>query len=163
SLPYTTEGRLVSVGMLTSLDSNEFFTGEDYRKWRTAQTPFEAITAMAAVAGSSMSSGINPGGNCDVVDENPVRVNCAYVDSNFLSTFGIQPLLGHDLSESDINVPVANVSLVTYPFWKTHFSGAAEVLGKIISIDGHPTTIIGILPAEFEMPNLGAADLLVPL
>jgi len=156
-LPYSEADRLVSVGLQTPMDANEFLPGEDYRKWKSGQTAFESMTAFAAIAGASA------GGNCDLADKTPVRLNCAFVDSTFLSTFGVHPAMGRDFTESDVEVKFPNVVLLSYSLWKTHFSGAADVVGKTISLDGQPATVIGVLPLSFEMPTLGPADLLVPL
>lgn len=153
SLPYPAEDRLVSVGLMTPLDSNEFLPDPDYRKWRAGQTPFESMTAFTGSAG----------GNCDLSDENPVRLSCSFVNDKFLSTFGIHPFLGRDFTDRDIEVPFPNVVLLSYSLWKTHFLGVADVIGKTVSLDGHPATVIEVLPPDFETPTLGPTDLLAPL
>ena len=51
----------------------------------------------------------------------------------------------------------------SYGLWKSRFASDPRVAGKTFSLDGKPVQIIGVLPAEFEMPNLGLADMLLPL
>ena len=50
----------------------------------------------------------------------------------------------------------------SYGLWKSRFASDPRVAGKSLSLDGKPVRIIGVLPAEFEMPNLGPADILLP-
>jgi len=48
SLPYPADDRLVSVGMMTPLDTNEFLFPDAYFDWRQLQQPFESITSFTA-------------------------------------------------------------------------------------------------------------------
>jgi putative ABC transport system permease protein len=86
SLPYPRADRLVSLGFTGPIDSNEFNLGGSYLDWREQQTAFLSLTSMY------------PGGECDVALSPPVRIQCQQVEANFLSTFGIAPMLGRDLT-----------------------------------------------------------------
>jgi putative ABC transport system permease protein len=151
SLPYPHDDRLVSFGDKAPFEANEFVLGPDYVDWKKGQTPFQSVTSFV------------PGGaDCDLTEQNPVRLKCALVESTFLSTFGIQPLLGRNfLSEEDRpNAP--RVALITYGLWHSRFASDRNLPGRIISLDGRPTLVVGVLPEQFEMPNLGHDDILVP-
>jgi len=41
------------------------------------------------------------------------------------------------------------VMVISYAFWKTHFGGDAAIVGKKVSVDGHPITIVGVAPEGF--------------
>ena len=64
-LPYSEPERLVSVGMLAPLDTNEFIFADGYRDMRHYQGPYTGITAFQA--GSF---------GCDLAEQNPRRLDC---------------------------------------------------------------------------------------
>src|SRR5262249_32105761 len=89
-------------------------------------------------------------------------LSCALVESTFLSTLQIAPLLGRDFAKEDDQPNAARVALMSYGLWRARFGGDPRVTGRTISLDGKPVSIVGVLPASFEMPNLGSPDLLLP-
>jgi predicted permease len=151
SLPYPQDEHLVSFGDTAPFEANEFVLGPDYVDWKKAQTPFESVTSFV------------PGGaDCDLTEQNPVRLKCALVESTFLPTFGIQPLLGRNFTSDEDRPNAPRVALITYGLWRSRFASDRTLPGRTISLDGRPTTVVGVLPAQFEMPNLGHDDILVP-
>ncbi len=104
-----------------------------------------------------------PGGaDCDLTEQNPVRLSCALVESTFLPTFGIQPLLGRNFTKEEDRPHAPRVALITYGLWRSRFAGDAAIVGKNILLDGQPTLVVGVLPANFEMPTLSKTDILIP-
>jgi putative ABC transport system permease protein len=152
SLPYPEENHLVSFGLLAPIERDEFMLGSGYVDFRNEPGPFEAITAIAP--GSSA---------CDVTEQSPVRLNCAHVEQTFLPTLGIEPVLGRNFTKNEDRPNTPNVALISYPLWKSRFAGNPSILRETIVLDGTATQIIGVLPANFEMPTLGPADILLPL
>jgi putative ABC transport system permease protein len=151
SLPYPEDDRLVSFGDTAPFEANEFVLGPDYVDWKKTQTPFESVTSFV------------PGGaDCDLTEQNPVRLKCALVESTFLPTFGIQPFLGRNFTSDEDRPNAPRVALITYGLWRSRFASDRTLPGRTISLDGRPTTVVGVLPAQFEMPNLGHDDILVP-
>jgi putative ABC transport system permease protein len=151
SLPYPHDDRLVVFGLFAPIEPREFMLAKDYVEWRAVQTPFEAMTTLT------------PGGaDCDLTEQNPVRLNCALVEATFLPTFGIQPLLGRNFTKDEDRPHAPKVALISYGLWRSRFASDPEVVGKSISVDGQPTMIVGVLPADFEMPTLTKADMLLP-
>ena len=151
SLPYPHDDRLVSFGVKAPFEGIEFMLAPEYAVLRSQNTPFESMTSLT------------PGGaDCDITEENPVRLSCALVESTFLSTLAIRPFVGRDFVREDDRPGAPRVALLSYGLWKSRFGSDPRVAGKTISLDGKPVQIIGVLPVEFEMPNLGSADMLLP-
>jgi predicted permease len=150
-LPYPHAERLLSVGMLTPLDSNEFMFASSYVALRDHPAAFDSVT--------SFTAGIN---DCDLVGETPVRLACACVASTFLPTFGIHPVLGRNFISEEDRPNAPDVALMSYGVWQSRFAGDPQVIGKSIVLDGHAVTITGVLPAQFEFPTLARVDFLVP-
>jgi len=150
-LPYPHAERLLSIGMLAPLDSNEFMFASSYVALRDHPAAFDSVT--------SFTAGIN---DCDLVGETPVRLACAQVASTFLSTFEVHPILGRNFTSEEDRPNAPGVALMSYGLWRSRFAGDPQVIGKSIVLDGHAVTIAGVLPAQFEFPTLARVDFLVP-
>ncbi|HEU5409563.1 MAG TPA: ABC transporter permease [Candidatus Acidoferrales bacterium] len=74
-----------------------------------------------------------------------------YVDGNFFSLLGVKPALGRLLLPSEGSVAGADPVLVLgYLYWKGRFGGDANIIGKKVSVNGHPMTIVGVAPKDFQ-------------
>jgi predicted permease len=152
ALPYAHADRLVSVGLVQSLETQEFMLGGFYYDWRENQRPFEAMTSENAVTRE-----------CDLTEQNPAQLSCPLVEASFLPTLGISPVLGRNFLPEEDRPGGPKVVLISYGLWLRHFNRDPGVLNKTIDIDGRPVRVIGVLPKDFEMPRLQAADVLFPL
>ena len=54
------------------------------------------------------------------------------------------------------------VAIISYGLWLNHYNLNSGILKKTIDIDGNPVRVVGVLPKDFEMPRLQAADILFP-
>jgi len=150
SLPYGDSSRLVSVGLVAPIEPQEFMLGGSYYEWQDNQKPFTALTS---------EIGTQP---CDLTESNPARLDCARVEGNFLPTLGVSPVIGRNFTANEDRPNGPRVALISYGLWLSRFHLDPGVVGKLIRIDGHTTEIIGVLPKDFEMPRLQAADVLLP-
>ncbi len=151
SLPYPHGERLVSFGLTAPIEKNEFMLGASYIDFRKAPGPFEEVTSM--IPGDS---------TCDLTEQAAVRLSCARVEQNFLTTLGVEPILGRNLTPEEDRPKGPRVAIISYALWKSRYGGDPGVLRKEISVDGQITRVVGVLPANFEMPTLVSTDLLLP-
>ena len=128
----------------------EFLFAANYLDWRNHQIAFANFTSSAGVS------------DCDLTEGQPVRVACAAVASTFLPTFSIHPLLGRNFLPEEDQPKSPRVALLTYHLWQNRFAGDRQVIGRMTSIDGQPTQIIGVLPRDFEYPTLAHTDMVLP-
>jgi putative ABC transport system permease protein len=149
-LPYPHSERLVWFGVRAPINVSEFLLEGSYWEFREHQHVFEEVTSMSRA------------GDCDLNERNAARVSCGGVAANFLHTFGIHPLIGRPFTaeEDQPNGPYA--ALLAYGLWQQRYGADPHVLGRTINVDGRAAQIIGVLPRDFEMPNLVKVDLLVP-
>ena len=152
ALPYANADQLVSVGMMTPLDANEFAFPDWYFYLRKSPGPLEGVTAYQA---GSVAT--------DLTEDNPVRLNALRVEANFLTLFGIRPLVGRSFTSEEDRPNAPRVALISYGLWNSRFGADRTVVGRTISFDGAPTEIVGVLPRDFTMPTLGTVDVLEPL
>jgi putative ABC transport system permease protein len=150
SLPYRDAGRLVSLGVTAPIEPQEFMLGYSYYEWQDHQTPFETVTSW---------TGIN---NCDLTEQNALRLTCARVEANFLPALGIGPLLGRNFTADEDRPNAPKVALLSYQLWQGRFGGDPSLVGRTIPIDGNPVRVIGVLNRDFELPTLDPADVLMP-
>lgn len=69
-----------------------------------------------------------------------------FVSHNFLAMIGIEPLLGRWFTEEDAGEPVLAIS---YDMWQQDLAGDRNIIGRSISVDKMPFTVIGVMPQDF--------------
>ena len=115
----------------------------DVARWRHQSQSFADIATFDAV--SRTLSG--PDGAEQVVG--------ASISPNLLSLLGVRPVHGRSFSTDEAEQKQRLV-LISHGFWHTRFGGSHEALGATIALDGHPSRIVGILPAGFQVARLEA-------
>lgn len=84
------------------------------------------------------------------VNGKPDRIMTNYVSGNFFSTLGVKPALGRFILPSEGENPGADpVMVLGYSYWKSHFNGDASVVGRKVTVNGSPITIVGVAPEGF--------------
>ena len=78
------------------------------------------------------------------------RVSGNAVSANYFSDLGVKLRLGRGFLPSEDRVPNANpVIVLDYRFWQSQFSGALDVIGRTLKLNGLEYTIVGVAPREF--------------
>ena len=150
-LPYRDEARLVSLGMMAPLDSNEFLFSENYFDLRHHPGPLREVTSFQAGHFA-----------CDLTENHPLRLNCLRAEANFLATLGIAPAAGRAFTADEDRPNGPPVAMISYGLWSSRFGRDPSIEGKTLVLDGVPTRITGVLPKDFLMPTLTGLDLLLP-
>src|SRR5688572_25296778 len=90
-----------------------------------------------------------------------------YVDSGFLDTLGVAPLLGRTFTAEDDRRgggPDGPVAILNHGFWERAYGGDRSVIGRTLTLDGHTFTIIGVTPREFFGVRVGVTfDVMIPI
>jgi putative ABC transport system permease protein len=84
----------------------------------------------------------------------------ASISPNLLPLLGIQPALGRNFSPEEADERQRLV-LISHRFWQTRFGSSRDALGATLVLNGGPSQIIGILPADFQVASV-AADVWEP-
>src|SRR5512134_2450724 len=155
-LPYADAERLVNVGMTFPAFESAgkipaTLFSRSYRDlWKPAPEPFTAVTTIASL-----------GKICDVTEQQPERLFCSTVESNFLKTLGVRPALGRDFAPEDDTRGAPPVAIISHDVWTRRFAADPGAIGRTIDLNGKSIPVIGVLPAGFAMPA-GEADILQP-
>ena len=93
------------------------------------------------------------------------RVWMYEASGNYFSTLGIKPYLGRFFTPEEDRVPDANpVTVLSYASWNFRFHGDPHVVGRKVTINGHPFSVIGIAPPGFQGTELWfAPEMWVPI
>ena len=79
----------------------------------------------------------------------------ASISPNLLPLLGVRPVLGHSFSTEDAEQQ-RQLVMISHRFWQARFGGSSDALGATLVLNGLPSEIIGILPADFEIARLDA-------
>jgi len=152
-LPFPNADRLVAISE-NSLEANDLsVTYPDYLDWRAEQSVFDDMSARLPTGG--IISGANE----------PERVIGRLVTASFFPTLGVQPMLGRAFTEAETNPGAPAAMVISHGLWQRQFGGATDAIGKSITYNGEPWTVIGVMPAWFDFygrTNINN-DIFVPL
>ena len=94
-------------------------------------------------------------------------VDGIYASGGMFDTLGIQPMLGRTLRESDDRRGGGEdgpVAMIGYGFWQRQYGGAADAVGRSLTLNGVRFTIVGVTPPDFFGPDIGrSVDVTLPL
>ncbi len=77
----------------------------------------------------------------------PSRIASVRATHNLLDVWGIRPQMGRTFTSDEAMAGHERVVLASHLFWQNQLSGASDAVGKVLTIDGHPYTIVGVLPS----------------
>jgi predicted permease len=82
--------------------------------------------------------------------EPPETVYAEEVTANYFQVLGVLPALGRDLNEADTQVQGRRVVILSDALWRRRFNADPAVLGTLITLDGLPHEIVGVMPPGFR-------------
>jgi putative ABC transport system permease protein len=97
--------------------------------------------------------------------QSAVNLSGAMIDDAFLGFAGAHPLIGRNFTREELVPGGPRAVLLAEPFWRSQYGASTDVIGKVISLDEHPSTIVGVVPASVAIPDfrLPPADVWLPL
>ena len=108
--------------------------------WSEQNSSFEAI------------AGIEPFGFSMVGDGEPERFPAWLVTSGFFQVAGVEPLIGRTFNAEDYVPGNHRVVVLSYGLWQRRFGGDTSVVGRKLTLNGQPYVVVGVMPAEFQLP-----------
>ncbi len=92
----------------------------------------------------------------------PEHVTGLDVTDGTLPLLGVPPTLGRLFTRQDDSPGAPQTVLLSYGYWQSKFGGATSVIGRSITVDGKPRTIIGVLPRGFHFLDEADPALILP-
>jgi predicted permease len=93
----------------------------------------------------------------------PERVDGLDVTQGTLPILGVKPVLGRLFTQGDDTAGNAETVLLEYGYWQKKFGRSPSVIGQMITVDGKPRQIIGVLPKDFHFLDWDDAALVLPM
>jgi predicted permease len=150
-LPYKDADQLVTVwgynrtrGFTTDLVSPL-----DFADWRSQNSVFEGIAASTDVTYTLTGLG------------EPALLIAYSFSSDYFHVLGVAPLLGRTFLPEEEQPGKNHVTVLSYSFWQSRLGGDRDIVGKTLTLDGEPYTIIGVMPQAFKYPQF--TELWTPL
>jgi predicted permease len=87
--------------------------------------------------------------------EEPARVATGVVSWDYFQTLGITPIAGRAFTEADDRAGARGALILSYEYWQRAFDGDPGVIGRVLQMNDHPHTVVGILPnvPMYPQPN----------
>jgi putative ABC transport system permease protein len=152
-LPVKDPARLTIISMGANDDRS--FTNPIWEQIRDRQEPFDG-----AFAWSSTRFNLAPGGPTEYVDG-------IWASGGFFQVLGVPAILGRTFTPADDRRgggPDGAVAVISYSFWQRRFDGAADIVGRALTIERVPFTIVGVTGPEFFGADVGRTfDVAIPL
>lgn len=116
----------------------------DYAAWKQHSESFEQLEGMGGSFGTNVAK---PGTSAAAE-----RIETAHITPGFFAMIGIRPRLGagFDFSEQDAARPVA---IVSDALWRGFLQADPAILGKSLTINAKPYSIVGVMPPGFIYPD----------
>lgn len=108
----------------------------------------DAATLEDAAIFGQRGMSVSPDGN------HPRMVGGVFASPNLFRLLGVQPILGRDFVEDDARQSSESVVILSYESWQAFFARDPAVIGNTLRIEGHPVTIIGVLPPGMRFPRI---------
>jgi putative ABC transport system permease protein len=150
-LPFRDPSRLVMVWEYSPrTKKNNVANPQNFADWQKRSHSFEKMAAYLPFEFGMSITG----------EGNPEEVPGTYVTRDFLYLLGVQPALGRDFLPTEDRAGAPDAALISDGLWRRRYGSDRNILGKKLTIQGSPTTVVGVLPASFHYPNL-KTDILV--
>ena len=83
------------------------------------------------------------------------RVRVMNVSGRFFDLLGLRPAYGRLLIAADDAAAAAPAAVIGHDLWRRMFGADESVIGRVVSINGAPHTVVGVAPSKFDGLNLG--------
>lgn len=156
-LPMRDPGRLVAVHRITPQTGPMGTWPESPANYEDLARESRSIQALSAISSGSALVGLGT---------ETVEASEHFVTGGLFPMLGARAELGRLIGPADDQLSAPLVAVLSNEFWRQKFHAQASVVGRTVDIDGTPTTIVGVMPPRFRIPqggNMLEADVWMPI
>lgn len=132
-LPYPAPDRVVWIANQSPQGGRSQVNFADYLDWRDQSHSFDALMAEDFTGNRTLADG-----------DEASPAYAASVSGDFAALTGARPVLGRLFAPSELNALV-----LSHAYFEQRFHSDPSAVGRTVTFDGAPATIVGVLPAGF--------------
>ncbi|HEV8217112.1 MAG TPA: ABC transporter permease [Gemmatimonadaceae bacterium] len=95
--------------------------------------------------------------------DNPARLSGARVNWNYFRTLAVPMTLGRDFTREEDTQTGNTVVILGHKLWERRFNADSSIVGRTISLDQAPRTVVGVLPPDYDDVVNPTAEIFAPL
>jgi putative ABC transport system permease protein len=84
-------------------------------------------------------------------DRDPEQLRIALVSTNFFNVLGADAAIGRTFASDDETQTAPRTILLSWALWQRRYGGDPTIVGRPIQVNGQPTTVVGVMPADFRL------------
>ena len=152
-LPFRDPGQLVFVSNGNDFTSTQT---EHFSDLRERNHSFSDLAAFADyVVGDRQLTGSGE----------PERLTSVPVTESFFAVLGVQPATGRSFTPQECQgkYSAPRAMLLSYRFWRWRFDSDPNIVGRTLTLNNQPATVIGVLPASFDFGSVFAPGMAVDI
>lgn len=143
-LPFAQPGRLVTVYEKVAEWANMYPTlpvsANHFTFWQQHSRSFAAMAVMEEYALPLGAQG------------RPLQVDVLAATPGIFSVLDVQPQLGRAFTPAEAQPGHEHVAVLLYDLWREQFGRDPAIVGKTVTLNGYPYTVVGVMPESFHMP-----------
>jgi len=140
-LPFDNPDRIVVLEEFLSGESTPSFSPADFLDLQAEVASFEHVVGFRGHAMSYLGA------------EGPERIQTQSVSPEFFQAFGTRPAIGRFFANTPEEAASGNLVVLSHASWQGRFGGDPSVLGRSLSLNGEPHTVVGVAPPSFRYPE----------
>ena len=114
--------------------------------------PLQGVQSLGLIEADSLP--VNVAG-----DGTPELVPAIHADHGYLPTLEVKPILGRNFTVDEDRPNGPQAVMLSHGFWLRRYGGDTRVIGRVLSIEGVPHAIVGVLPEGIDLKQ---GDLVLP-
>ncbi len=120
--------------------------GRHFEEWRAQSQTFESLAEYLPMSANLTGAG------------EPVQIDLVRTSGGLFDVLHVYPSIGRALRVSDEGRGAPDVVVLGHALWRDRFGAGASILGRVISLDGKPYTVVGVVPPGFQLPEAPKLD-----
>lgn len=148
-LPFQNPDELYALYTKTSSFDRGSISYPNFLDWQKGNHSFSTLSAFRSEDYNLTGSG------------QPERLHAHMISAEFFPTLGLRPLIGRNIRPEEDRAGGNPVAILGDGLWKRKFASSSEILGKSISLNGKPHTIVGV--AQTRISGISPSDIYVPI
>lgn len=135
-LPYANPERIVQIWEKPPGGGNNVVSALNFLDWQRQSQSFE--TMVASTGGSLTLTG----------QGEPVLLRAGRVSAGYFEVFAVKPFLGRTFAADEDQPGKEHVVVLSHRLWTSQFGSDPNIVGKALTLNGEPYTVIGVMPAR---------------